>query len=132
MQGSDCSGCNGQHNCGVLHQQGGRYEIRLSLCPPIETSILVPSQGNSSESKAYSGSPEHDSRQAVQTQSGDPDRMVSVSAGVESLVFELRPTTIRPVRNPVQLQTPQVYFTGSGPDSLGSRRPESTMRESGC
>ena len=100
MQGSDCSGCNGQHNCGVLHQQGGRYEIRLSLCPPIDTSILVPSQGNSSESKAYSGSPEHDSRQAVQTQSGDPDRMVSVSTGVESLVFELR--SIRPVRNPVQ------------------------------
>ena len=28
LQGPDCVGSNGQHNCGILHQQGGRYEIR--------------------------------------------------------------------------------------------------------
>ena len=31
LQGPNCSDSNRQHNCGVLHQQGGRYEIRLSL-----------------------------------------------------------------------------------------------------
>ena len=39
--GSDHSGLHRQHNCGFLHQQGGRYEIRLSLCPPMETPVLV-------------------------------------------------------------------------------------------
>ena len=34
--------------------------------------------------------------------------------------------------NPVQSQTPQVCFTGQQPSSLGSRRPESAVGESGC
>ena len=47
LQGPDCSDSNGQRNCGLLHQQGGWYEIRLSLCPPLETSVLVSPQRNS-------------------------------------------------------------------------------------
>ena len=133
LQGPDCSGCNGQHNCGFLHQQGGRYEIRLSLCPPMEISVLVPSQGNSPTGKTHPRSLECDSGQTIQAQSGDPDRVVSISAGVQSLVFELGPTTTgRPVCNAVQSQTSQVCVTGSRSDSLGGRRPESAMGESGC
>ena len=55
------SNCDRQHNCSLLHKQGGRYEIRLSLCPPLETSVLVPSQGNSPAGQTYSGSLECDS-----------------------------------------------------------------------
>ena len=102
VQGPDCSDSNGQHDCGFLQQQGGRYEIRLSLCPPMETSVLVPSQGNSPEGKAHSRSLECDSGQTVQTQSGDQDRVVPVSAGVQSLLLELGSTTGRPVCNSVQ------------------------------
>ena len=54
LRGSDCVGSNGQHNCGFLYQQRGRFEIRLSLCPPLETSVLVPSQANSPEGQAHS------------------------------------------------------------------------------
>ena len=75
LQGSDCPSSHGQHNCGILHQQGRRYEIRLSLCPPMETSVVVPPQGNSPESQAHSGSPECDSGQTIQVQSSDPDGM---------------------------------------------------------
>ena len=32
----DHSGVFRQHNSGLLHKQGGRYEIRLSLCSPLE------------------------------------------------------------------------------------------------
>ena len=52
--GSDCIGSNGQHDCGVLYQLGGRYEIRLTLCPPLEASIMVPSQENSPKGKSHS------------------------------------------------------------------------------
>ena len=87
LQGPDCFNSHGQHHCSLLHQQAGRYEIRLSLCPPVETSVLVPPQRNSPEGKAHSGSPERDSGQTVPAQSGDPDRMVPVPTSVQSLVL---------------------------------------------
>ena len=132
LQGSDCPSSHGQHNCGLLHQQGRRYEIRLSLCPPVETSVVVPPQGDNPPSKAHSGSLECDSRQTVQAQPGDPDRMVPVPASVSSLVFQLGSPTTRPLCHPVQSQTSQVCVTGSGSDSLGCRRPQHIMGESGC
>ena len=57
--------------------------------------------------------------------------MVPISAGVQSLMFELGPTTGRPVCNPVQSQTFQICVTGTRSDSLGGRRPQSSMGESG-
>ena len=131
LQGPDCSDSNGQHNCGFLHQQGGRYEIRLSLCPPLETSVLVSPQRNSSAGPTHSRSFKCDSRQAVQTQPGDPDRVGPISTGVQSLVLKMGPATCRPVCNPVQSQTPQVCVTGTRSHSLGSGRSESAMGGSG-
>ena len=96
MQGPDCSCCNGQHNGGCLHKQTGRYEVRLSLCPPMEASILVPPQRNSPEGKTHSGSLECDSGQALQTQSSDSNRVVPISAGVQSFVLQMGPTTNKP------------------------------------
>ena len=132
LQGSGCSYSHGQHNCGCLHQQARRYEIRLSLCPPVETSGLVPSQRNSPEGKAHSGSPECDSGQTIQAQSGDSDRMVPVPTSVQSLVLQLGPPTGGPLCNPIQPQTSPVCVTGSGSGSLGCGRPQHTMGESGC
>ena len=77
VQGHDCSCCDGQYNSGLLHQQAGRYEVRLSVCPPLEAPILVPSQGNCPEGKAYSRSLECDSGLAFQTQSSDPEWSLS-------------------------------------------------------
>ena len=71
FQGPDCIDSNGHHNCSLLHQQGGRYESRPSLCPALETSVLVSPQRNSSEVSALSRSLECNSRQAVQTQPSD-------------------------------------------------------------
>ena len=97
LQRPDCSDSNGQHNCSLLHQQRGRYEIRLSLCPPLETPVLVSPQRHSSEGTTHSGSVECDGRQAAQTQPSDPDRVVPISAGVQSLVLQIGPATCRPV-----------------------------------
>ena len=82
LQEPDCVNSNGQHNCGCLHQQGGRYESRFSLCRTLVTSGLVPSQGNSYEGSTHSRSLECDSGQIVQTQTSDPDRVVPISTGV--------------------------------------------------
>ena len=96
------------------------------------TSVLVPSQGNSPEGKAHSGSLKCDSGQTVQARPGDPDRMVPVSTSVSSLVFQLGSPTNRPLSHPVQSQTSQVCVTGSGSDSLGCGRPQHIMGKSGC
>ena len=56
--------------------------------------------------------------------------MVSLPTGVQSVVFQLGPTSDRLVCNPVQSQTSSVCFTGAGSDSLGSRCPEPPVGES--
>ena len=44
-----------QHNSGLLHKQGGQYEIRLSLCSPLETADVVQPEGDCITGQAYSG-----------------------------------------------------------------------------
>ena len=108
LQGPDCVSSNVQQHCGILYQQGGRYEIRLSLCPPLEHYVLVPSQGNIPEVLTHSRSLECNSGQIVKTKKKDPDRVAPIAAGVQSLVLQMGPTKSRPFCNLVQSQTPQV------------------------
>ena len=118
LRGQDCSHSHGQHDFGILHQQTGRYEIRLSVCPPLETAVLVSPQRDSLAGSTHPRSPQCDSGQTVQTQSDDsPEWSLS-----QSLVHQMGPTTCRPVCNPVQPQTLQVCFTGTKPSSLSLSR----------
>ena len=128
----DCLGGDRQHNCGRLYQQTGGCEIRLSLCPPLETPFLVPPQRNSSESQAHSGSVECHSRQAVPAQSGDPDRVVPVPTGVQSLVFQLGPAADRSFCHQIQSQASQVCLSSSGLDSLGGGCSQPSMGQPEC
>ena len=131
VQGTDCSYSNGQHDCSVLHQQRGRYEIRFSLCPTLATPILVSSQEDNSAGQTHSGSLECHSRQAIPAQSGDPDRVVPVSTGIQSLVLQLGPTADRSFCHPIQSQASQVCLSGSGLDSLGSGCSQPIMEQPG-
>ena len=109
-----------QHHCGLLHQQGRGYEIRLTLCPPLETDALVQSKADCPEGQAHSGSPERHSRQAAPTQSGDPNGMVPPPGGVCSNMPALALPVCGPVCHPVQSQTSPVCIPGSRPISVGS------------
>ena len=109
-----------QHHCGLLHQQGRGYEIRLTLCPPLETDALVQPKADCPEGQAYSGLPERHCRQAVPTQSGDPNGMVPPPGGVCSNMPALAPPVCGPVCHPVQSQTSPVCIPGSRPISVGS------------
>ena len=48
------SGLYGQHDSGCVHQQGRGYEVRLSLCSPLETPSLVQPKADCFTSQAYS------------------------------------------------------------------------------
>ena len=73
------SSCHRQlYSCGI-HQQGGRYEVRLTLCPSMATPVLVQPETDCSKGQTYPGSPECDCRQVVPARPNHSERMVSAS-----------------------------------------------------
>ena len=54
------------HSCGI-HQQGGRYEVRLTLCPSLAAPVLVQSETGCSKGQAHSWLSKCDCRQVVTT-----------------------------------------------------------------
>ena len=132
LQESNCACCNGQYDSGLLHKQAGGYEVRLSLCPPVEASVLVPPQGHNPTGQTHSRSLECDSRQTFQAQSSNPDRVVTLSTGVQSVVLQVGPASSGFVRNPVQSQTTQLCVTGAGSGGLGSGCPEFILGTTEC
>ena len=88
-------------------------------------------QRHCTEGSTNSRSLECHSGQAVLTQPSDPDRVVPISAGIQSFELQMGPTAGGPICNPVQSQAPHVCVTSTGSESLGSRRPEPAMGESG-
>ena len=129
--GSDHPGLHRQHNSSFIHQQGERYEIRLSLCPPLETPVLVQLKTDSFTGLTYSRSPKCHCRQTVQIQTGDSDRVVSPTRGIRPTLPEVAHTKGGLICNQIQSQTSQVCVTGSGPFGLESRCFESSMGGSG-
>ena len=114
-----------QHNSGLVHKQARGYEVRLSLCPPVETSVLVPSQGHNPTGQTHSRSLECDSRQTVQAQSSNPDRVVPLSTGVQSVVLRVGAPTGGFICDSVQSQTTQLILGASECIRLPSSRPAS-------
>ena len=70
------SSCHRQHHICSIHQQGGRYEVRLTLCPATETPVLVQSETDCSKGQAHPWSSKCDCRQVVSSGPNHSDRMV--------------------------------------------------------
>ena len=126
----DHSGLHGQHDSGCVHQQGRGYEVRLSLCSPLETPLVQP-KADCFTSQAYSRSLECHCRQAVPARTDNSDGMVSPSRGFPPLLQEMAQTRNRLVCDKVQPQASQVCIPGSGQFGLGSRCTESSVERSG-
>ena len=96
-----CFSCHRQHySCGI-HQQGGRYEVRFTLCPSMATPVLVQSETSSSEGQAYPWSSECDCRQVISSGTSHSDRVVP-SSGLQPPGSNLAPATGGHVCNKVQ------------------------------
>ena len=115
--GPDHFDSHGQHNGCLIHQQGGGYEIRLTLCPPLETAFLVQSQTDSSKGQAHSGKAECDSRQIVQEHSGYSDRMVPPAGSLRPLMCQVAHSSSGSLCNKVQSQTTQVCVPSTRPQA---------------
>ena len=125
------SSCHGQHySCGI-HQQGGRYEVRLFLCPSMATPVLVQSETDCSKGQAYPGSSECDCRQVVLTRPNHSDRMVSSSGSFQPPDSDLAPSPSGHVCDKVQFQTSPIRVSSAGSQCVGSGRSNSLLGEPG-
>ena len=130
--GPDHFDSHGQHNGCLIHQQGGGYEIRLTLCPPLETAFLVQSQTDSSKGQAHSGKAECDSRQIVQEHSGYSDRMVPPAGSLRPLMCQVAHSPSGSLCNKVQSQTTQVCVPSTRSTGMESRCSQPELGEYGC
>ena len=128
----DHSGVFRQHNSGLLHKQGGRYEIRLSLCSPLEAADVVQPEADSIKSKAYSGSPQCHCRQVVPARSGDTNGMVPPTGSLRPDLQKMAQAGGGPICDQVQSQTSQICVPGSGSTSLESGCSKRSLARSGC
>ena len=118
------------YSCGI-HQQGGRYEVRLTLCPSLAPPVLVQSETYCPQGQTHNRPSECDCRQAVPTRLDNPDGMVSSSGGIRTPVSNLAPSTGRHVCDQIQLQAEQVRIPSPGPELLGSGCSDSLLGGSG-
>ena len=128
----DHSGVFRQHNSGLLHKQGGRYEIRLSLCSPLEAADVVQPEADCIKSKAYSGSPQCHCGQVVPAQSGDTNGMVPPAGSLRPDLQKMAQTGGGPICDQVQSQTSQICVPSSGSTSLESGCSKRSLARSGC
>ena len=74
---------------------------------------------NHTSGAIYPGSPKRDCRQAVSSQSGDPDRVVPSPGGLQPPLPMVAHSRGGPVCNQILQQAPKVYISSPGPSSLG-------------
>ena len=105
-QDSTCG--NQQHYSSVIHKQGRRHEVGPTLCPTVENLDLVYQEASDSQSPTHSRPAEHGSRQAIQTRSDHPKRVVSPSRGLPSNMQQVILDSNRPICHEIQEQVPSV------------------------
>ena len=128
----NCSGGHGQYNSSSLHKQGGRYEVRPTLCPSMENLDLVYQPPGNTESPAHPRTSKCDSGQVIQAGSNHPDRMVSSSGSFSKTVQKMTPASDRPICHEVQAQVTSICVSGTGLPSCSSGCSHSHLGRSGC
>ena len=129
IPGPNSASCDGQLNCGSLHQQTGRNTLSRHVCSPVEDHDVVPSLPHNSESQAHPRVSECDGRPSVQIQPGTVHRMVSTSTVVLPKVVD---SPCRPICHSSEPQASTVRLSCPGPEGLGHRCYEHKLDRSHC
>ena len=81
---------------------------------------------------AYPGPPQCDSRQAIQTGSDHPNRMVPPTSSFSTTMHTMAPASDRPICHEVQPQVTSVCLSSTGHPGCSSGCTHSAMGRSGC
>ena len=112
--------CHRQHYGCSIHQQGRRYEVRLTLCPSLAAPMLVQPQSNSTEGQTHSRPSECNCRQIVSPKAGHSDGVVPPSRDLRPPLSNLALSPSGHVCNKVQLQASSICVPNSRPKGLVS------------
>ena len=132
LYGQNCPSGHGQYNSSSLHKQGGRYEVRPTLCPSMENFDLVYQPPGNTKSPTHPRPSKCDSGQVIQAGSNHPDRMVSPSGSLSQTVQEMAPSSDRSICHEVQPQVASICVSSTGLPSCSSGCPHSHLGRSGC
>ena len=128
----NCPSGHGQYNSSSLHKQGGRHEVRPTLCPSMENLDLVYQPPGNAKGSTYPRPSKCDSGQVIQAGSNHPDRMVSPSGSFSKVVQKMAPTSDRSICHEVQPQATSICVSSTGLPSCSSGCPHSHLGRSGC
>ena len=132
LYGQNCPSGHRQYNSSSLHKQGGRYEVRPTLCPSMENLSLVYQPPGNAKSLTHPRPSKCDSRQVIQAGSNHPDRMVSPSGSFSKTVRKMAPASDRPICHEVQPPVTSICVSGTGLPSCSSGCSHSLLGRSGC
>ena len=120
-----------QYHCSGLHKQRRRHEVGPSLCPTVENLDLVFPATSNPQSPTHPWPAKCDSRQAIQTKSNHPNRMVPPSGRFSKIMQQVAPASDRPVCHEVQPQVTSLCLSSTGHPGCSSGCTHSAMGGSG-
>ena len=132
VRGKNGSDSNRQYHSSSLHKQRGRYEVRPTLCPPMEDINLVYQQAGYTPGTTHSRQAECGGRQTIQTGPNHSNGVVPVSTSFSKNMSHVAPTSNRPVRHKVQQQASPLCLSSSGPQGYRNRCTDPSLEGSGC
>ena len=116
----------------VSNKQGRRHEVGPTLCPTMENLDLVYQKTSNSQSPTYPRTSECGSGQAIQARPDHPNRVVSPSRGLPSIMQQVAPAPNRSICHDIQQQVTSVFVTGTGSPGHSSGRTQFVMGGSTC
>ena len=132
LYGQNCTGGHRQYNSSCLHKQGGRHEVRPTLCPSMENLDLVYQPPGNAKSPAHPRPSKCESRQAIQAGSDHPNRVVPPSGSFSTNMQPMAPASNRSFCHEVQPQVTSVCLSSTGLPGCSSGCTYSAMGRSGC
>ena len=109
---SNSVGCYEQLNGRSLHKQTSRNSLSGDVCSPVENHDLVPSLPDNLKSQAHSRVPEGDGRTTVPVEPSPINRMVTVSAGVQTDLPKVAHSSCRSICHSSESQSSIVRIFG--------------------
>ena len=116
----------------VAYKQARRHEVGPTVCPTVENLDLVFPATSDTKSPTHSRPLECDSRQAIQTGSDHPNRMVPPSGSIPTTMQPMAPASNRPICHEVQPQVTSVCLSSTGLPGCSSGCTYPAMGRSGC
>ena len=126
------SNSNQQYYSGRLHKQRRGHGVRPSMCPTVENLDLVFPATSDTKSPTHPGPFKCDSRQAIQTGSDHPNRVVPPSGGFSTNLQPMAPASNRSICHEVQPQVTSVCLSSAGLPGCSSGHTYSAMGGAGC